>query len=517
MGTADHRAAPGRPAEALEKYQAIRTRLVEEFGADPSAELQRAHTQVLTAEDVPEWDRGPTTPRQLPPDVAGFTGRAGELAELDRVLAAERDCQPPIAAVHGPGGIGKTALAVHWAHRVSPRFPDGQVYLDMRGYGPGEPVDPTVALDVVLRAVGVPPTRVPPGKEERSALLRTRLAERRTLLLLDNVRDADQARPLLPGGGNLVLITGRSELRGLAVRDGAFRCALGELPSDESTSLIAATIGTTRAGAEPAAVAELVALCGRLPLALVVAAQRAARYPDAPIAELVTELRAGWDRLNVLSDPTDLAADPRAVFSWSYRALSAEAAQAFRYLGLHPGPEISLPVAMALLRTTAGTTRRLLDSLVSVHLLEHDQRNRYRFHDLLRVYAAERAAEEDPKTERDAAMGRMLDWYLHTLHRARVAVFAEAPLELAQPEDEFVRPLDFATMAEATAWYDTLRATLLAVVEYAAEHRHDRHGWQLAFLLRHFQEIRRHGDDELRCAEWALGCAKTRCASGPCT
>jgi DNA-binding SARP family transcriptional activator len=397
--TAMHRA--GRPAEALDTYQVIRTRLVEELGVDPSAELRRVYAEVLAGDTGPAPPPAPApaaagVPRQLPPRLVGFVGRAAEVAALDATLSPAGGGMPPVLAVHGAGGMGKTALALHWAHRVVDRFPDGQVHLDLRGYGPGEPVDPATALDVVLRALGVPAGQVPPSRDERSALLRTRLAGRRLLLVLDNARDAEQVRPLLPGGPSLALVTSRSELRGLQVRDGATRRQLRELDPADSVALVRAAIGADRADAEPAAVDELTRLCGRLPLALVIAGERAARFAGASVAELVAELRAGQDRLDTLADLDDPATDLRAVFSWSYRALDAGTARVFRRLGLHPGVEVTLPAAAALLGAGPGEARRQLDRLVSVHLLEQLGRDRYRSHDLLREYAAERAAVEEP-------------------------------------------------------------------------------------------------------------------------
>ena len=316
-------------------------------------------------------------------------------------------------------------------------------------------------------------------------------------------------RPLLlPGAGSLVLVTSRSELRGLAISDGACRINVGELPVDEAVTLVTDQVGAGRAAAEPAALVELVRLCGRMPLPLVVAAQQAARSADTPIAQLVAELRGVRDRLDLLSQPDDPSVDPRVVFSWSYHALDADVASAFRYLGLHPTADITVAAAAVLLRVPPAAARRLLDRLASVHLLEHGQRGRYRFHDLLQVYAVERAVVEESMAEVDAAMGRILDWYLHTLREARAAVFTPAPLEVPPPADGSVRPVEFSDVAAATAWYEQNRATLLAAVEYAAEYRYHRHGWQLAFLLRHFQEIQGHVDDGMRAAEVAVRCAE---------
>jgi tetratricopeptide (TPR) repeat protein len=427
---------------------------------------------------------------------------------MDQVFSDHRAGRSPlIMAVHGPGGVGKTTLALHWAHQVSDQFPEGQIYLNMRGYGPGEPVDPAVALDVVLRAAGVPETQVPRSIEERTALWRSTLFGRRMLILIDNVRDASQVRPLMPADGSvLVLVTSRNELRGLAVSDGARRLAVGVLATEEATALVGTVLGAERGEAEPDAILELVEQCGRLPLALVIAAERAASYPDAPLAELVADLRAGADRLDLLGNPADPAVDPRAVFSWSYRALTAEQARAFRRLGLHPTPEFCLLRASVLLRSSIPQTRVLLEALISVHLLELDQLGSYRFHDLLQVYAAERAAAEDSAEEITATTQRILDWYLHTVRNARA--FTDVSLQIDPPADDFVQAGEFPDIVAANDWYLRRRSTLLAVIEHAAQHGFDRHCWQLAYLLRHFHESKRHHDDAMRAALLAMHSAE---------
>jgi DNA-binding SARP family transcriptional activator/tetratricopeptide (TPR) repeat protein len=507
----------GRQAEALGVYERLRRLLADELGADPNPALRQLHQQILTGDStvapaISRNERRAAVPRQLPPGVTRFVGRTSYLAALDRLLArhhrAGLDPSLTVIAIHGPGGIGKTSLALRWAHRVSGTFPDGQLYLDLRGYGPGEPVSPVAGVGALLRAAGLPTERIPTELAERSALLRTTLAGRRALILLDNVRDAEQVRPLLPGPGSLVLVTSRNELRGLAVRDGAERLSLAEMSSAEAVDVVTGVIGAGRVGSEPAMVGELVELCGRMPLALAVAAQRAARYPDASVGDLVAELRAGRDRLRTLADPNDPAADPGAVFSWSYRALPREAARAFRYLGLHPGPEISGAAAAALLGMSPEPTRRVVDLLVSVHLLEHNQRDRYRFHDLLRVYAAERAEAEESEADRRAVVARILDWYLASAHRAALLTYPNRhPIALAT-STHGVSPVDLTTGEDAQGWLDTECSVLLNAVRLAAEHEYGTHAWQLAWSLADFLDRQGYWYDHLAVQRVALAAAQ---------
>ena len=394
-------ARSGRRAEALARYAGLRALLADELGVEPGESLRRLHAELLAADAG--LAVGATVPRQLPFDVAGFTGREPELAELDRL--------PPggasgIVVIEGTAGVGKTSLAVHWSHRVRDRFAGGQLFLDLRGHSADTPVTPDAALAGFLRALGVPPETLPSTVEERSALLRSRLAGSRTLMLLDNARDADQVRPLLPGTGNLVVVTSRNQLRGLVARDGARRIALRSFDDRDAAALLAGSVGPQRLAAEPGAVAELVELCGRLPLALALAGERASRFSGVSLAGIVEELRDQRLRLDTLRDPQDAGTDLRAAFSWSYKALRPAAARFFRLLGLHPGHGFSLSAAAALAGAGLREARELADQLAAAHLLNQPGTDRYQFHDLLRVYAAELVETETTEPERAGGAAR---------------------------------------------------------------------------------------------------------------
>lgn len=381
--------AAGQPAHAEEAYELIRGRLAEELGTDPAPELRDAHVRLS--------DRPERVPRQLPPGIARFVGRARYLADLNQLLMRHKTGGlPTIAAIHGAGGVGKTSLALHWAHQVGDQFPDGHLYLDMHGYGPAEPRTPVAALSAILRTLGEPAEGIPVDLADLSALVRARLAGRRVLLVLDNVRDADQVGSLLVGHGGFVLVTSRNELPELSFRDGVTRLAMAEMSSAEATELVANALGADRVAAELDRVTELVALCGRLPLALVIAVEQVARCRSAPIEQLVTQLRACRNRLTSLSAFNDPTVNLRTVFSWSYQALSPEGMRAFRHMGRYPRPDFGLTAAVELIGLPVAETRRLLNLLVTAHLLEQDEPGRYRFPDLLWLYAREQAETEDP-------------------------------------------------------------------------------------------------------------------------
>jgi len=384
--------ATGRPAEALDCFTRIRDELRRSLGREPSAELRELHRTILTvAAPAPEPASppfGPETPvpHQLPAVTGAFVGRAAQLAVLDSLLATASGSPPLIVVIDGAAGTGKTALAVRWAHGIRGRFA-GELYADLRGH-----VDGTAgALAAFLRALGLPAAQVPDGVAQRSAVLRSLLETRPVLMVLDDARDAEQVRPLLPGSAGVVLVTSRNQLRGLATREGARRVTLDRLDQADAATLLAGTIGTARAGTDPAAVAELAELCGRLPLALRILGERVRRR-SAPLPVIAAELRDERTRLSMLADPYDPSVDLGVLLSWSYRELDPDAAALFRRLALHPGTDFDLHAAALLAGATPARTAALLDRLVAGHLIEQPRPDRYHFHDLLRTYAASIAA-----------------------------------------------------------------------------------------------------------------------------
>jgi tetratricopeptide (TPR) repeat protein/DNA-binding XRE family transcriptional regulator len=443
-----------------------------------------------------------TVPQQLPAVVPDFTGRGDELAALTRILEEATRAGTPgtvvISAIGGTAGVGKTALALHWAHQVAHRFGDGQLHANLRGFDPsGTPATPAEAVRGFLDALGVPPSRIPPHPDAQAGLYRSLLADRKMLIVLDNARDEQQVRPLLPASPrSLVLVTSRNQLTGLAAADGARLLSLDVLTHAEAVQLLTARVGPGQAAAEPAAVDEIAALCARLPLALTVTAARAAARPRFPLTALAAELRDAVGRLDAL-DAGDPAASVRAVFSWSYQQLDAAAARMFRLLGLHPGPDITAPAAASLAAASEPEARRLLRELTRDCLITEHVPGRYASHDLLRAYAAIQAHDRDSQNDRAAATARLLDHYLHTASRGVLLISPQRePLALSPPSPGSV-PEQIIGRQQALAWFEAERKVLLAVVSLADSSGYDVHAWQLPWAMSVYLEFRGHWHEQV--------------------
>ena len=432
-------------------------------------------------------------PHQLPSTVRHFAGRAAELAMLSDL--ADDSTGPgggvPVLAIGGAPGIGKTTLALRWAHQVSHRFPDGQLYVNLRGYDQsGAAMPPDEATYRFLEAFAVPAERIPPTLDGRSALYRSLLAGKRVLVVLDNAHDADQVRPLLPGTpGCLVVVTSRTQLASLIAGEGASWITLDLLSRDDAEAMLEGRLGKARLAAEPDAVDDIIARCARLPLALAIVAARAATRPRHPLAALAGELRDEGGGLDAY-DGGSPTTDARSVFSWSYHRLSPLAAELFRLLGLLPGPDIGLLAVATLAAAPPATARKLLTELSQLNLIAEHAPNRYTFHDLLRAYATELAHAVDDDTHRRRAVHRLLDHYLHTAYHASLLLDAHRP-DPVQPAPALpgVIAADIADHQQALSWFTAEQPALLAAIVHAAASGFETHTCQLVrntsvFLIR---------------------------------
>lgn len=489
----------GRAADALDCYQDIRRRLAQELGADPGPRLRGLHQRILSNDPAlslpeaspqspPAGAAPPFVPRQLPAPPAHFVGRDAELAVLDKMLASQAEPRTtmPLSVICGTGGVGKTWLALRWAHSRRQHFPDGQLFADLRGFTPsGEPADPFMVIRGFLDTLGVDPGRIPAASDAQAALYRSLLADRRMLVVLDNTRDTEQILPLLPGTPTCtVVITSRGQLTGLTASHQVTHLTVNGFDPTTARELLAGRLGAERVAAEPDAATALVDQCAGLPLALSVLAARITTNPVCTLTALTEELRESSTRLDALGTG-ESATDVRTVLASSYRALDPETARVFRRLVQAPGPDIARPAAVSLTGLPPAATRTALHRLRAAHLLQEHAPGRFGCHDLLRTYALEVADSVD-REEGRAARVRLLDHYLHTAWSAdRLLHPHRDPVRLS-PAVDGVRPEDLTTHEQAMEWFTREHPALVAAVHQAARHGHDTHACQLAWALTTF-------------------------------
>jgi DNA-binding SARP family transcriptional activator len=515
----------GRQADALEAYREGRRVLRDELGLDPSPQLKDLHQRILAgdprlASPVADVAPGPwltgwqhenqIAPRQLPSDMRHFAGREAELKALNELLdqSEESGTTVVITAIGGTAGVGKTTLAVHWAHQIASRFTDGQLYVNLRGYDPaGAPVTPAEAIRGFLDGLEVPPERIPASLDAQAGLYRTLTASRSMLILLDNARDPAQVRPLLPGNANsVVIITSRSSLVGLTATDDAHPVPLDLLTDDEARQLLVRRLGPERIALDPGAASRLITLCARLPLALSIIAARAAVAPRLPLAALAAKLHSARDRLDVL-DTGDHATSLRAVFSWSCKQLTESGTRMFHLIGIHAVPDITVPAAASLAAMTTQQASRALAELTAAHLIREYVPGRYAVHDLLRTYATEQANAEEHGADHRAANLRALDHYLHTACAAdHLLLPGLVPITLDPPQPG-VTLNHFASAEQALTWFQADHQVLLAAITLAAGLGFDTHVWQIPWAMAHYLDRLGHVHDWIATHETALGAA----------
>jgi DNA-binding SARP family transcriptional activator len=488
----------GRPAEALAVFEQGERLLDEELGLGPGPGLQALRERIVQSSLVPS---------QLPADLPTFVGRGSELARAAAFLPGEHESAAAlvICVIAGMAGIGKTTLAVHWAHQVAHQYPDGQLYLDLRGFAAGGAVlDPSEGIRDLLLSLDVPAAVIPADPDARAAYYRSRLADRRVLILLDNARDADQVRPLLPGApGCLVIVTSRNGLSSLVARDGARPLPLDLLPSYQAHDFLARRLGPDRLLAESAPTRAIIKHCAGLPLALAIVAARATADPGLPLAAIAAELEAGGGLDAFIG--TNL--DTRTVFSWSYHALSVGAARLFRLLTLHPGTNLTTAAAASLVGESLRTTRTTLAELCRANLLVERTPGRFGCHELLRAYATELCGEIDSPADREAALHRLLDHYLHSAHTATRLLYPWEAKIAIEPVVQGTVPIAIPDSAAALGWLIAEHAAVTALVARSSAALLHRQTWKLAWAISDFLQRRGHWAEQLTVQNLALSSA----------
>ncbi|MFF2328628.1 MULTISPECIES: BTAD domain-containing putative transcriptional regulator [unclassified Streptomyces] len=492
----------GRQADALAVFARTSRLLRDELGVEPTPALQETHRRILSGDlllgrrpPAPGPGPAPTaeraapwfTPAQLPASLPRFTGRQDQceqVAALARETAAHDTTTTCV--IHGMPGVGKTTFATQVAHRVKSRFPGGQLYVNLHGVDNVAALEPHDVLADFLSSLGVASSQLPASTEARAALYRSVVADRRILLLLDNARDIDQVRPLLPGSpGCLILVTSRSQIPGLTVAHQAREIHLGPFDDNEARAYLAGALGSRRVAAQPEAAGEIIDFCAGLPLALALATARTAHLPTTSLTQISEPLRDVYDGLDALALGKDPSENARVVFSWSYDSLTPENARLFRLLSLHPGPEITPKAAAVLARVPVSRAEVLLDDLNRVNLLGESTPGRYICHDLLRTYADELSRARDSAAERERAVERLLAYYVFSADAANSLITSSIRRQIVAVATHVptVAPEQFADECEAVSWLEAELSVLIATVKWAADQGAGDEAWRLSWYL----------------------------------